>query len=252
MSDTVVPVTSFYYGEEFSQNNWYNTSIATAIAIEEHYAPILFKNDLTRIIYASTDYCFRERSRKNKVLLNLPFMNYYLKSIERDTSPRSLWNNANNIQGMLDMDDDHQALLNSRIRLVPVKLHFEASVWYDQPQDLLKAYQLLALDESNETIIYSYYDAANDCQLKVPCFVKYNLDYNPEYSEKEWLEENKIMSIAVDFEITTFFLYTHGTNTNVSFSNHIIFNFLSTKGIINTDDPLLTTPQELIIEYFNV
>ena len=55
----------FYYGEQMK--SWANTPMAYAldIAIENYFGNTL-EFPLDRIIYASNEYCFRERTRLNK------------------------------------------------------------------------------------------------------------------------------------------------------------------------------------------
>ena len=64
----------FYYGEQMK--HWASTpmSYALDIAIENYFCQTL-EFPLDRIIYASNEYCFRERTRKKEGDLNLPFLN---------------------------------------------------------------------------------------------------------------------------------------------------------------------------------
>ena len=246
---TIVDNSNFYYGEEFSTKAYYNTLLASSIAIKDRFSSMLFRNDLSRIIYAQNEYCFKERLARTKTEdLQIPFMNYYLKGISKETSPRSLWNNANQVQGMLG---DYEYTLGYKLKLVPITLQFEGTIFYSQPYDTIYAQQRLSFDQANESIIYSYYDAPNvtvsgydSVQIKVPNFIVYDPDYNPTYTENDWLESNEIFSIGIDFDIITYFLYSD--DTEIALSKELILNFISTNSTDLNVDPTTLSNQELI------
>ena len=80
--------------------NFRNTIYALNISIEEHFSELLFQNDATRIIYSDNGNAFRKRAAGQPWNnLMLPFMNYHLESITRDTD-RQWWNHYNNISGV--------------------------------------------------------------------------------------------------------------------------------------------------------
>jgi hypothetical protein len=113
-----VPETSFYYGQEFldDDNDFFITQYALDMAIETKFANMLFHGDMSRIIYASNDWCFTERSRRNKGLLEFPFMNYYLASKSLSTR-RMLFNNQANVGGI---DLGMAEILGGKFRVSPV------------------------------------------------------------------------------------------------------------------------------------
>ena len=245
---------NFYYGEEFTNKNFYNSLIANKIALETHFGELLFRDDLTRIIYSPNDFCFRDRLRKNKNEsgdLNIPFMNYYLKpsGVNKDTSPRALWNNMNQIQGMLG---DYQEETGFKFKVIPINLNYEGTVFYSQPFDVFYAQQQLNMKQANENILYSYFDLPNvtvsgydSTRLEVPIFINYEPDYNAIYDQTDWLEENKILTIGMDIEAITFFIFSD--DTEVSLSKEVILNFISTKDIdLEGKDPTELSSQELI------
>jgi hypothetical protein len=257
VSDTPVTTNSdFYYGSDWESYTFYNTLLANSIALENHFSSLLFHNDLNRIIYSPNEFCFKERLRKNKSEsnLNFPFMNYYLLDINQDTSPRSLWNNMNEVQGMLG--DDYQAKLGYKLKLVPVTMEYEGTVFYNQPYDVLYGQQRIQKQASNETILSGVYtvpiasgvvSVSGTYDLYNPLFVNYSIDYNDQYSQDDWLIQNKILTIGLDIKVITYFIYSE--STTISLSKEVIFNFISSKGTIDkTIDPINQSPQELLTE----
>ena len=104
----------FYYGEQMK--SWANIpmSYSLDIAIENHFASTL-EFPLDRIIYASNEYCFRERTRKNEGDLNLPFLNYYRKGFGE--SDRPWFNDYSNRFGLIDRANKFTSLMGGKMRI---------------------------------------------------------------------------------------------------------------------------------------
>ena len=260
---TPIPANSFYYSDTFnSPGAFYNTIYALQMAIEQHWNGILFPNqpDLTKIIYGSNDFAFRKSASENNGILNIPFMNYYLKGITPDTR-RFTWNNEANVRGLsADFVDSttgvsYAQAIGTKLLWVPMHLEYEATVWYSQPQDLLYAFHRAGLDNTNETIITGNLYAPNNIQLQIPAVQYLNLEYNPEMQEQEWFEKNKIMSLVLDFEFDTWIVLPPDNrhppeNLEVfGFTQEVIFNFLSAKSL-NTSNLLASEGVQLFTQYF--
>jgi len=257
---TISP-SSFYYQSDFlNKETFFNSVYSLDLSIEEYFAKMLFYSDASRIVYASNEYCFRRRAEMNEDgLLNFPFMNYYLKSITPDTD--RLWKkNTNNVQTMLNIDDYKQKL-GFGIKVVPIRLEYEATIWYSQDLDLQYATSKILMSNANETILYSTLQTESEYELKNMGVLYYNFDFKPEYTENDWLEKNNIISASLDFQFDTFAIYPdtfilqtpQPHNRGVFIANEVILNFLSTKGALLKNENLLNSqPQELLISYFNV
>jgi len=252
---------SFYYQSDFiHKETFFNSIYALDISIEEYFSKMLYYSDLSRIIYASNEHCFRRRAEMNEDgLLNFPFMNYYLKSITPDVE-RQWWKNTHNVQTLQNLDNYKQKL-GFGIKLVPVHLVYEATVWYSQDLDLQYAFSKLLMSNTNETILYSNLQTESEHLIKNLGILYYNLDFKPEYTENEWLESNNITSASLDFEFDTFAIYPdtdilqtpQPSNRGLYLANEVILNFLNTKGTLLKNENLLNTqPQELITSYFTV
>lgn len=259
MSDTVIPVSAFFYEEDFAQKNtFFNSVYALDLSLESNFSNMLFYGDQSRVVYASNEYCFRKRtSMDSEGLLDIPFINYYLKSMSPDTE-RFLWKNSTNVQMLLD--NGYASVLGYGIKIVPIHLEYEATAWFSQDKDLQYATSKLLFQNTNETILYGELTSSNGTIIKNPAFLSYSFDFKPTYNENEWLETNNITSIGMDFSIDTFIIYpdtqvlkTPQPIPNVlSITNEVILNFLSTKGELLKNENLLNTqPQDLLTMYFS-
>lgn len=238
---------SFYYKDDLKK--WFNAPSAYAldIALEQHFCDLL-KFPLDRIIYASNDFCFREREKKNDGQLNLPFMNYYRTGYSE--TDRFWWNNYANSYALMNINNEgYYNKLGLQLRLVPIKAEYEATVFFNQRKDCEFAYHELALDESNETIIkYEIETSAkgeNDEPyiLGLEGIVTYDLEFNPTYNETDWLQQNNIWSIQMNFDVDTFMIYA---NQEMAIANEVILEFMASK---NREDLM---NQNGIIEYFEL
>lgn len=226
MADIKLSNKSFYYENEF--NFWTNqiSTYALDIAIENYFGELLnFTKD--RIIYASNDFCFRERGRKNDGNLQLPFMNYYRTGYSE--SDREWFNNYANLIGIMDVaNEGYVSTLGTQLKLVPIKAEYEGSIFFSQHQDVEYAWSRLVLEQSNETRLYPNLIANTGNILKNIGIVNFDIEFNPDYNESEWLEQNKIWSISCNFDIDTFFIYG---NDNFHIAQEVICEFLTAKNI---------------------
>lgn len=243
-NDIKIPNKSYFYGDKFSF--WANEieSYALDIAIENHFSQLL-DLPLDRIIYASNDYCFRERTRKNEGNLNLPFMNYY--RVGYSETDRFLWNNYANLRGLLDVTgQNYERETGSKIKIAPVRVEYEMSIFFSQQKDCEYCYKLLAFDESNETLLYPTMKINENYDLKNIAIQSMNLEFNPTYNESDWLINNKIYSITIDPQFDTFQIMA---DTEFDLAEEIVFNFISAKNLVKPN-VLDSSPKEILFEYF--
>jgi len=193
------------------------------LSLISHFSTMLFSGDQTRVIYASNDYAFRKRSDNNESNLNLPFMNFRLKSHE--VGERIRWNLPSNSQGIF-IDE-----LETKVRFSPILLNYEASIWFHRDFDIKYAFNEIIWDSDNKTLLKPYAtiasggDPAVDVNVEFPAHLGYNgPSLDPEYNEKDWLEKNNIHSATLDFEIQSFALKA---NTDITIPTDLLFNFAS-------------------------
>lgn len=247
----------FYYGEQMK--SWANTpmSYALDIAIEKHFCETL-EFPLNRIIYASNEYCFRERTRKNDGDLNLPFFNYYRTSY--NDSERPWFNDYSNRFGLIDRQNKFTSLLGGRLRIYPITIGYEGTVFFAQNKDCEYAMNKLLFNKSNETIIKPQLETNNGDIVENIGIVDFNLDYNPNYQESDWLEQNRIWSIGVDFEVTTIMIGdfnplpdrdANGNPMPLHVAKNVLLEFFSAKKLDYENYMNSEQMEMLLSEYFN-
>lgn len=243
-----LPNSSFYYKDDFKK--WYNTPCLYAmdISLEKHFCDLL-KFPLDRIIYASNNICFREREKKNNGQLNLPFMNYYRTGYS--DPDRSWWNNYANSHALMNINNEgYYSKLGTQLRLVPIKAEYEATVFFNQRKDCEHAYHEIALDESNETIIKSELESSTLDEngepniLGLEGILNFDLEFNPTFDESDWLQQNNIWSIQINFDIDTFMIYGSGDDFHIA--EEVALEFIASK---NRED---LSKHNGLVEYFEL
>lgn len=240
-----IPNSSLFYSKEFNEN-WVNDkTYVYALDIEfENYIKDVLNFPLTRIIYAQNAYTFYERERKNDGLLNLPYLNYYRTGYSE--ADRPWFNNWANRLYPLSNDEQIHAL-GQKIKIFPIKVEYEATCFFSQQKDMEYAYTQLMFEASNETIIYPIVETTNGDTVKNIGIVSFDLEYNPNFEEFDYLEKNKIFSIGMDFNIDTF-MYV-GDTSNITLAKEIVEEFVSAKEL-NKDDIDKSKGKDYIYSYF--
>jgi hypothetical protein len=239
---------AFYYGEEMK--DWSNTPMAYAldIAIENKFSELL-KFPLDRIIYASNDYCFRERTRKNKGELNLPFFNYY--RIDYAECSRPWFNDYSNRFGVIDRENNFTSKMGGKMKVYPTDVVYEGSIFFAQQKDCEYAYNKLKFESSNETIITPKLETNKGDILPNAGILNMELEFNPNYKENDWLELNRIWSIGIEFSVSTFMIGVFDKNPEgLHVAKESILQFFSAKKLDYDDWENSTQIEMLLSEYF--
>jgi len=216
---------SFYENKGFL-----NTVYAVDIAIENHLSGLLFDGNITRIEYSSLGYAFRKRlSSTINSSLNLPFLSYRIDDFKFGLP--SWWNARAQTKGVF-IDE-----LQKKIRLSPVTLQYEASFWCNRNDENQYAFTELRFDADNKTTLFPIISIndIDDNPLDIPFAGQLgytNLKYDPKFKENDWIEQNRIHSIRLDFELLTFVMKE---NSDVSIPLEVLMEFSSKHGFIDED-----------------
>jgi len=215
-------VVSSYY----SDKNFLNIAYAIDLSLISHFSSMLFNNDVNRVQYSSNAYAMRKRSDNNNGRLDLPFLNF--KAVSYEPGERAWWNASAYTKGVYIPE------LSQKIKMAPVTIGYEASIWLHKDSDLRYAFSELIFDADNKTILnvqQATYIDINGQTVSLPTVLNYTgLDFEPEYNEQDWLERNNIHSASLDFEIGTFAIKS---NDNICIPERVLFNFANTKDMKN-------------------
>lgn len=210
----------------FNSSNFINTFYALNIAMEAHFSSFLLNDDVSRVVYSPTTHALRQRSKNSDWQDNfLPFMNYNMDDIEEGTD-RMIWNSSGKLRGMWVPE------LSKYLRYAPVTINYDATVWYHQHLDNLFALTQIVWDDTSETII-DYTLMVNDIngepkELKLFGILGYNFSYSPTFDRSDWLEQNKVHTNAINFNIQTYILQE---GEDAWLPDEVVFNFARGKGL---------------------
>lgn len=206
-----------YYSSGIS--NFKNTVYAVNIVLFDYFADLFFSGDATRIVYSSTDYALRKRAKKQASNnLNFPFMNMQIDSsglvgVETD---RPWFNHSAYIDGIYSPE------LQYKIKAMPLKLKYDATLFLHQDIEAQYTMYKLIWQDAKETKIEPTI-AIGDHTVKLIGTLGYpGLDFNPQYTRNDWLEQNKVFTINLGFEVDTFYI---DTNEDVTLTEDTILNF---------------------------
>lgn len=218
----MAPLTNHF----LSSSTYVNVIYALNIALEEHFSELLLNSELERVIYSSTGFALRKRTREREWDDSfLPFMNYKISDISEGTD-RPIWNSSAKLAGIYVPE------LERYVKFTPIKISYDATAWYHQHLDNLIGFSNIIWDDSSETIIN--FDVivkdseGNDTNMKLFGILGYNFSYNPTFDRNDWLEQNKIHSTKIDFSIETLLLRDQ---TTAYLPTETVFNFAWSKGL---------------------
>lgn len=230
----------------YQDQNFLNTTYALDISLEAHFSSFLFPLEETsteRIVYADNSYALRRRAelehrKGNNTNLNLPFMNYKLTSY--DFGQQDWWNNEAFSRGIF-LDD-----IGIKVRISPVLLEYEATFWSHRDDEIRYAYTELRFDADTKTTVNSSIEINSQEVPFVGQLGYTGLAFDPTYTESDWLERNKIHSIALDFEVVTFMMKA---NAEIAIPETVILEFNTLHGLEQTATREETL--EAIIDHFS-
>ena len=212
-------VGSTYFDQSyFSNGSKYsmNVILSTTLALYDYFENFLFnvKNDpqkSSRIVFAKNEYAFRARLQNlnkeeaNSELqintLNMPFMNFGISSISL-SDQRLLASNQLAKYGMYIEE------LGKKVRLYPVLMQYEGCFFTTQASDaqlvLAKLYKQAATETLlNPVLVYNNVELGNYANLSYS-----DITYDGQYAESDWLEQNRIHTVAFSFDVDTYFVDT--------------------------------------------
>lgn len=210
----------------FDTSNFRNSIHASNIAVHNHFANMIFKGESDRLVYASSDFAFRARTRQTKSQdLNLPFMNYRIASGGlKNTVDRKWFNHIANIRGV------YIEALNRNIRFTPITLEYDATIFVRKDIDAMAVTSELFWDDSNETQLEPII-LIDDEEVGLPGNLGYSLNPYSEYAEADWLKKNKIIALQVNMTLETFLIKD---NSNICIPTKVLFGFAENMNIGET------------------
>lgn len=178
-----------------------------AISFEKFFTEQLFKSDLTKAVYATTDYAFRRRfelidTNKNwetveASSLQFPFMSYHVGDTWKPIPNKRIF--AMEEFGVTSVTEA------SSIRMIQAENKVNVVLYYDREDDARFAYDVLAFMSSQKRWSKQEVTYLHE-QLELP--VSFTIDaekisYNPKIQENDWLKENRIFVLSFEVEVAS-------------------------------------------------
>jgi hypothetical protein len=234
MSDSHDPFAT--RGRTFFHKPFFNNILSTNIAVYKYLAQIFFDGDLERVVWAGTDMMFRKRQEQlairkaddlpktNLGILDMPFCSLRItQDGVQPGSQRTWWNPALQVEGMWFEQ------LGRRLRLTPATINYEACFCCNHDTDLYWAQQEQIWDKNAETILESFVDATapDESVHTLKNIIIYDAEphVNSQFSERDWLEKNKIQTITLDISCQTW-LIAEDNHHRYAVTKKVIFDFL--------------------------
>ena len=193
-----------------------NVILSTTLALYDYFESFLFNvptdpQRSSRIVFAKNEYAFRARlqdiaeeeanSEFQVNTLNMPFMNFGISSISL-SDQRLLATQQLAKQGVFVEE------IGKKVRLYPVTIQYEGCFFTTQASDaqivLAKFYKQAASETLLEPmLLYNGVEIGNFANLSYS-----DITYDGQYSESDWLEQNRIHTVAFSFNVDTYFVDT--------------------------------------------
>ncbi len=230
----------------YTDANFRSNQLVIDIALKNFFSSKLFKNETARVIYASNAYCYRERmDRLRKSAgdagravpngLDFPFLNLW--QTQEPNEVTHLWKSASAVKSGIWIDE-----LGTKVQVAPVTHSYQATAHFSTMSDLDYAYATMSwLNEFPIELPLALTwkaasDGITDVNVELPSLLKFNLEFNPEFNEQEWLNKEKVVTMSLDFSIETFRLKMVDTSAGAFWvPETVVFDFASKNALETTD-----------------
>lgn len=232
-----VPVVNYYDTTKFS-----NTFYLVQIALETFFSYNIFRSDLSRIIYASEEYAFRQRLNllsKNATPsiqeIQLPFMSYFRKGNWQIDDRIALPNATAALVGYSE-----SVLGGLNMRFLSAMTSFDCVLWMNSDLDAQMAHENLLWIQQPSPKQFAFNGMQyQSYEFSIPIHLTINsIDFNPAYTERQWLIENRVFPIKFGMTVRSGVLSQLPQDSNsdlywsqqpVTITKKVLLDFLSYK-----------------------
>ena len=179
------------------------------ITLEKWIATVIFRNDISRVFMASDDYAFRRRFELTDMSqsydeleassLRFPFANYNILNQGWQKDEREAANTAAQVYAGLYVG-------TTKLQAAAVTTEIPVQFYFDREDDARFAYDRLFFFSFNP----HYYKATvpySDNTLELPYTFEFeDLSFNPNFTESDWLKQNRIFVISVKFKVSSYII----------------------------------------------
>jgi len=227
-----IPVQSYYDQSKFS-----NTFYLIMIAIEEYFANNVFRSDLTRVVYASEKFAFRQRlnllakaGQPSIQELRLPFMSYFRQGNWEIDDRAAIQNATAALSGFPD-----SAIAYRKLRFLQVKTRFTCTCFANADSDAQLMYEALLWIQQPAPKQFQFGSMEYlGSQFDIPIHLSIEgLQFNPDTTEKDWLVKNRVVPIKFDIVVRSVAMAQRPQSPESSIFSEQTFPFITKKVILD-------------------
>lgn len=252
-----IPGQNYYDTSKFS-----NTFIISTVALETFFINNIFRSDGTRVLYASEAFAFRRRLEllskaggNNVFQLQFPFMTYWRDNNYSIDDRPAVQSATAALTGYAD-----ESLGGQVLRFLQVKTQFTCVLWMNSDLDAQMAHEQLLWMQNPSAKQWTMPGAItyNGVSLDMPIILSIeNIQFNPNYTEVEWLKRNRVLPIKFNVTIRTVAMsqlpQTPDSTTQwdigpPTITEKVFLDFLSYKGDVS---PTTINITDEVIAYFD-
>lgn len=194
----------------YNHDRFFNSFYLITATLQKYLAQEIFKNDGTRMIYASAEFAFRQRlnllnlnTNPELASLSLPFGCIYRRGAWdidplRYKATTMIYNSGTTKDGQ-----SPDGIV--RGRFINAKCMFDCTLFFGRDDDAQVAYEaLMWMRHPTPKLLrvagfeYKHQNLFLPLTLQVD-----NLQFSPDYKEKEWLQSTRVVPISFTIEVSS-------------------------------------------------
>lgn len=204
-----IAIKSYY--QSTRDSNIIDTNLVCRFGMEFFLSNLLFKGDLSRVVYSKEDIAFRRRvetvgkgdvenNNYNYINLDLPYAVYSQTGSYEEDDRGSTQNVGQIVLGQVQPES------GIVLKAAALKIKYSATAFFARRDDINIASQLLYWEKTPKfPVYYIVQHELYGWPIDIPVFITLDsFDSNVEYAEKDWLEKSKIFPIKMEFTIRSY------------------------------------------------
>lgn len=229
-------------------NSYYDLSLHSnsltliRMALETYFANNVFRSDLSRVIFASEEYSFRQRlnllsKNGNPSIqeLNLPFMRYYWQGNWQIDDRAAIMNAT---AGLIGFPDESIGFQN--LRFLQGQIYFDCTAYFSRSDDAQLAYETLLWIQNPAPQQFNFGSLTyKGYAIEIPILFEIeDIVWMPTYNESEWLQKAHIVPISFKIHLRSAVMSqlpqtpessTFWNDASPVITKHVLLDFLSYK-----------------------
>jgi len=196
----------------YQPNKLNNVTYLVFMALEKYFGQEIFKNDLSRIIYSSSEFAFRQRINKlypsltppytsiTASQMQFPFANYFRNSSWRIDSRPAIQNATAALYGFSISNE-----IPVPIRFLQTEMDFDFNFYFNRDDDAQNCYDILMWIQNPTPKQFSFPGLKyKNYSLDIPIILKTeNITWTNQFKENDWLNKNRVIVVSATINVKT-------------------------------------------------